>query len=115
MIKHDKKWCKNSKLQHFYVLATELIFWVRVPADAPIKKIRNGRLQTFETSKKSRNLFSIFFKKFSRLNKFINTSSSRVDARFKKFAPITFNLIDKKTLIMYNQAMKTKNQQQQNF
>ena len=46
---------------------------------------------------------------------FINTSSSKVDVRFNKFAPIISNLIDKKTLTMYNKTMKTKNQQQQNI
>ncbi len=35
MIKYDRKWFKMSKLWHFKVLATEPLFWVRVPADAP--------------------------------------------------------------------------------
>ena len=38
MIKYDKKWFKMSKLWHFKVLATEPLFWIRVPADAPDKK-----------------------------------------------------------------------------
>ena len=51
MIKYDRKWFKMSKLWHFKVLATEPLFWVRVPADAPYKNCRLESSLSIESSR----------------------------------------------------------------